>query len=114
MPADQMHVAEAIPARPHMPDPVIDFLEARLSETKCFLEYGAGGSTRLAASIGVPQIVSVETNGAFAKAVTKAVAEMRSASILHMIWVNLGPTKDWGVPATFEAHHDWPTYALRP
>jgi len=114
IPADQLHMAQSIPDRPHMPAAAIEFLEARLREVNCFLEYGAGGSTRLAASVGVPRIVSVETDREFAKAVTESVTQIHSESSLHMIWVDLGPTKEWGMPATYNAYRDWPTYALRP
>src|SRR5690349_17912425 len=87
-----------LPERPHMPPENIAFLEERLKTAKCFLEYGAGGSTRLAASLGVPQIVSVESDREFGKAVGRAVANAKSGSLLHMINVNVGATKEWGVP----------------
>jgi hypothetical protein len=103
-----------VPSRPHMPPVVIAFLEARLKETSCFLEYGAGGSTLLAASLNVPQIVSVETDARFAQAVRKAATRLRSKSVLHLITIKLGRTKEWGVPATFDAYELWPEYALRP
>jgi len=106
--------APGVPSRPHMAEDVIAFLEDHLKQTNCFLEYGAGGSTVLAASLGVPRIVSVESNAGFARAVGQAVRAKRSKSTLHMIILNFGPTQDWGMPATYEAHLDWPNYALRP
>lgn len=97
-----------------MGDDVVNFLENHLKQTNCFLEYGAGGSTVLAASLGVPRIVSVESNPEFARAVGQTVAAKRTKSTLHLITLNFGPTQDWGMPATYEAHLEWPSYALRP
>lgn len=103
-----------VPSRPHMPDEVAAFLEAELKKASCFLEYGSGGSTVLAASLGVPRIVSVETNLKFARAVRNEVLKVRSKSVLHIITMNFGPTKDWGVPETFDHFLQWPAYPLRP
>jgi hypothetical protein len=102
----------AIPERPFMPAAVVSWLEARLRETQCFLEYGAGGSTRLAASLGVPRIISVESDRAFALAVKRAVAHSGSASILNLVHADIGPTKEWGYPADFRTLRRWPNYAL--
>jgi len=40
-----------------------------LTASQCYLEYGSGGSTRLAASLDVPIIYSVESDQAFLNAV---------------------------------------------
>lgn len=101
-----------IPERPAMPDAVVDWLESRLRGTRCFLEYGAGGSTRLAASLGVPRIVSVESDLAFAKAVRKLVVNSGSDSILDMLVANIGNTGDWGSPVDFSEFRRWPEYSL--
>ena len=103
-----------VPSRPHMPPEVTAFLEAELKKASCFLEYGSGGSTVLAASLNVPRIVSVETDRKFAREVRAAVQKLRSKTILHLISINLGPTKEWGVPATFDHYLQWPAYPLRP
>jgi hypothetical protein len=120
VPAETLDFAGKLPAngdiaeRPHMPPRNVAFLEDQLRSTNCFLEYGAGGSTRLAASLGVGHIVSVESNREFGRAVARVVAKAKSGSVLHMITINLGPTKEWGVPATFDHFAEWPAYPLRP
>lgn len=112
--SDEGEQPPGVPSRPHMPPEVVAFLEGELKKASCFLEYGSGGSTVLAASLEVPRIVSVETNREFARAVRSAVQKLRSGAVLHMITVNLGPTKAWGVPATFDHYLQWPAYPLRP
>jgi hypothetical protein len=97
-----------------MPEPVASWLEARLREAKCFLEYGSGGSTLLAASLGVPVIVSVESDPVFGSSVVAAVESSGSKSQLKLISANIGPTRKWGFPATFQEYRRWPDYALQP
>lgn len=95
-----------------MSEQAASWLEARLRETSCFLEYGAGGSTRLAASLDVPRIISVESDRAFAKAVREMVDISGSKSILNLLAVDVGATGDWGCPLNFDAFRRWPNYSL--
>jgi len=103
-----------VPSRPHMPPRVVALLEARIKEARCFLEYGSGGSTVLATSLGIPRIVSVENNRNFARAVRDAANKVGSKTTLHMITVDLGRTGQWGVPSTFDFFEKWPNYAIAP
>lgn len=103
----------AIPDRPHMPELVAAWIEARLRDTNCFLEYGMGGSTRLAAALNVPQIVSVESDRNFARAVAQPLRKSESTSVLSIVHANIGPTRKWGYPMNFKAFRRWPNYALR-
>ena len=103
-----------VPSRPHMPPRVAALLEARMKEARCFLEYGSGGSTVLATSLGIPRIVSVENNRSFARAVRDAANKVGSKTTLHMITVDLGRTGQWGVPSTFDFFEKWPNYAIAP
>ena len=103
-----------VPLVPHMPQPVVAWLEEKLQRTTCFLEYGSGGSTRLAAAIGVPHIVSVESDRAFAAAVEAAVTAADSKSQCKVIHADIGRTKGWGYPTGFEGFQRWPNYALAP
>ena len=105
---------QSVPERPHMPEPVIAWLEEKLRLSTCFLEYGSGGSTRLAASIGVPHIVSVESDRAFAAAVHAAVTSSETQSLCKVIHADIGRTKGWGHPVGFEAFRRWPNYSLAP
>ena len=71
--SDEGEQPPGVPSRPHMPPEVVALLEGELKKASCFLEYGSGGSTVLAASLEVPRIVSVETNREVARAVRSVV-----------------------------------------
>lgn len=102
-----------ISTKPTMPAEEVARLTEELKLSKCFLEYGAGGSTCLAASIGVPHIYSVESDKEYVSAVRKAVAALKSKSVLHSEIANIGPTKEWGMPVNNDAARNWPEYPLR-
>jgi hypothetical protein len=100
-----------IPRRPHMEAAGLALLSERLSSSSCFLEYGAGGSTMLAAEIGVPKIYSVESDRAFLCAVKEAVAEVAPAAKLFDQYVDIGPTVEWGNPRDSSKATKWPLYS---
>jgi len=95
---------------PHMDDDGRAMLEARLGETQCLLEYGAGGSSMTAARMKVPTIISVESDADFLAATNAAVrgSATHSAFIAHH--ADIGPTRDWGNPADRSKVHLWPRY----
>ena len=115
---DQVETAKPAPApivissKPSMPPEGIERLTTELKRSTCFLEFGAGGSTCLAASLGVPHIYSVESDKEYVKAVRKAVDALASKSVLHSATVNIGPTKEWGMPVNSDRARHWPGYSL--
>lgn len=106
----QRFPAIIIPDMPHMPSQEIDFLERHLSTSKCYLEYGAGGSTRLAARFKVPQIISVESDNIFLRAVSDAVALEDSTSDYVPYYADIGQTREWGNPVDNRSFRRWPDY----
>ena len=74
----------AVPDAPYMPDRRAAHLAAALRASSCYLEYGAGGSTVLAARLGVADIVSVESDRAWLQRVEETLfangAEWQQAS----------------------------------
>lgn len=76
------------------------------------LEYGSGGSTVFAARHTTANLVSIESDGAWAENLRRGLAEaglMRAGiDIRH---VNIGPTKEWGMPVT---HNEWRRYLKVP
>ena len=103
--------ASDIPHRPHMEPDGLTLLTERLSSCTCFLEYGAGGSTVLAAEMGVPKIYSVESDRAFLSAVKDAVAGASPGAILCDQYVDIGPTVEWGNPRDTSKATKWPLYS---
>lgn len=101
-----------IPPVPHMPSEAVEKLTELLEGTSCFLEYGAGGSTRLAARLGVRDIYSVESDRKFLGAVGNILHEDDSPSTFHPVFADIGPTKEWGNPVDNSGARRWPDYPL--
>jgi hypothetical protein len=94
-----------------MPDEQVDYLEKQLTKSRCFLEYGAGGSTYLAAEKGVAKIYSVESDVEFARAVRISTRKKFPELDLTILVPTIGPTGKWGMP-TDDAHaKQWPSYS---
>jgi hypothetical protein len=100
-----------IPRKPHMELEGLELLTSRLSESSCFMEYGAGGSTVLAGELGVSTVYSVESDRGFLDAVKGAVAETASGPTLIDHYVDIGPTAEWGNPKDSSKAANWPLYA---
>jgi len=101
-----------IPTRPHMEPEGIALLEARLREASVYLEYGAGGSTVMAADMGVKEIHSIDSDQGFLDAVQKKVAESHSSAKSYAHHVDIGPTKEWGQPTDRTFANCWPRYCV--
>ena len=98
--------------RPHLFGDEQRVLDEALSAARCYLEFGAGGSTLLAATQGVPRVVSVDSDPQWVAAVLAhpeiaARVQDGSMSVLH---ADIGPVGNWGHPADETLKHRWPTY----
>lgn len=96
---------------PAMPDAGVRLLKRRFGRAQCFLEYGAGGSTALAAQQGVPKIYSVESDAAYVAAVEAKVAAIGSGSVLRTLHADIGPTGGFGHPVDRSGVERWPAYS---
>lgn len=101
-----------VPSQPAMPVDQMQYLQGKLANSKCFLEYGAGGSTRLAARMGVGQIFSVESDVKFSKKVIESALADNPDCRLVMKTPNIGATGAFGAPVDTSAFYRWPGYAL--
>lgn len=97
-----------IPTTPVMPELAIARLKALLNRSNCYLEFGSGGSTILAAGVGVPITISIESDSIWLEAVEKAVAALRGECVL--LHVDLGRTGDWGYPVSEDHWKQWYRY----
>lgn len=86
-------------------------LRELMGKSRCFLEYGAGGSTMMAGEVGVPLIFSVESDPKFLAAVAETFALSGTQSKLHTHHADIGSTKEWGHPTGFAALRQWPAYS---
>lgn len=99
---------------PHMEPAGIELLKRSLSGCKLFLEYGAGGSTVLAAKQGVCSIFSVESDRSFLDAVSGKLKLLEgSSSEFTPVCADIGPTGDWGAPTDKASASKWPNYCVQ-
>lgn len=103
----------SVPKNPHMTEAGISFFRSVLNNAACYLEFGAGGSTRLAARLGVPHVFSVESDKDFAKAVRRHVSHEKHRGEILVKAVDIGKTRDWGYPSSNEYCRLWPDYPLK-
>ncbi len=101
---------------PAMTGPEIACYTRHLSRDTALLEYGAGGSTSLAAELGVRSLYSVESDLVWLGQVGKspAVRAMLAAGTAKLVHIDLGRVGRWGKPKTPLMLHRWPRYAHQP
>lgn len=105
-----------IPSVPHMETEGRELLATQLAQAKIFLEYGSGGSSVMAASTGVKRIYSVDSDRGFLDAVAakiKATTDAPDGKYIP-IYVDIGPTKEWGMPIDRSKAAQWPDYFNAP
>jgi hypothetical protein len=85
-----------------------------LNHSSSFLEFGAGGSTMLAADCGVEQIMSVETDFEFLKLVTSSIESINFVGKYFPIYVDIGEVVKWGKPRNRSKIEQWKTYYQEP
>ncbi len=84
-----------IPDMPHFDPESTDFFQAQLAASQFYLEYGAGGSTILAARQG-KNFISVDSDPYFLKAVNKKIGNLTNTQ--KLLYANIGLTGPWGEP----------------
>ncbi len=96
----------------------IAFFTEEISLSTSYLEYGSGGSTKLAVrQASVRKITSVESDPGFLDSAVLPDSEVQKAildSRLSFLVPDIGPTGEWGIPKDSTAIHLWPNYALCP
>lgn len=78
----------------------IDVLYRYMEQAERYLEYGAGGTTRMACEAGVQNVFSVETSLEFCKSIieTRDLQIYISTGRLTLVHANMGKTGSWGKP----------------
>ena len=98
------------PLVPHMPPEARAALERHLRAAGTYLEFGAGGSTVLAAQLSVPSITSIESSKAWIDHVAGSIGSFASKSVVRLLHADIGETKEWGHPVDDSAIRRWPGY----
>jgi hypothetical protein len=96
--------------QPHMPEAECQALTAALQQAHSYLEFGMGGSTVLAAWLGVPQIVAIDSSQAWVDKVAGQIAGAQTVSQTKLLFADIGPTGEWGYPEGIQAQCRWPNY----
>ena len=81
------------------------------AENKNILEYGSGGSTALALSLGADRVVAVESDKAWADDMTAKLSPHFAPERFLIHHADIGKTKDWGRPRdakAFRRFHRYP------
>jgi len=81
-----------------LPDAEAALLRRHLVGARVFLEYGSGGSTRLAAEMPGKLIISVESDRDWAIALQAELDAARLPSPAIIRHIDIGPTGAWGRP----------------
>lgn len=96
-----------------MSEPCIAAFSQLLNEATHVIEYGAGGSTRFAASHDVSTITTVESDARFLSAVSRHLAHI-TPHVWTPLHIDLGPVTKLGYPRTLKARSAWMRYAILP
>lgn len=87
-------------------------VEEYYQKHEIILEYGSGASTVLATTFGRKTIYSVESDADWAENMELWFQQNATASRVHMHYVDIGSTKEWGHPINRDKSADWYKYPL--
>lgn len=85
------------------------FVQEAYAQANVILEYGSGGSTVLAATLG-RTVFSVESDKDWANALSAHLADISDLAKVH--FADIGPTGDWGKPKSNAGFANYHKYAL--
>jgi hypothetical protein len=90
-----------------------EFVQKKYGKATTIVEYGSGGSTLLAAKLG-KKIITVESSNAWLIELLGSAAHQELSGNIIPLWVDIGPTGNWGVPETETKWKNWQNYPLAP
>lgn len=96
-----------------MPDEVAGLVRDTYAQADTILEYGAGGSTVMAAELPDKHVVSVESDRRWVRCMRRWFVANPPAegTTVDVIWSDIGKTAEWGHPAD---DSDWRKFASYP
>lgn len=83
-----------------------------MKRTRCYLEYGCGGSTLYAANAKVQTIISVDTDQAWVNAVKAALTSTQTQLIIE--YCDVGEVAEWGTPKNRNKAENFWRYIVLP
>lgn len=102
-----MHIGD-----PHLSEAERDAFVAAVEKSRRYCEFGLGGSSLLAARLGVQTIVAVDSDKAWVDGVREnpEVAPRIADGSMAVLHADIGPTRDWGNPTSEDTARKWPNY----
>lgn len=94
-----------IPNRPAMSEPEIELLEAYLAKANNYYEFGSGGSTKLAASMGL-SVHGAESDKQWLRQLKNDIGDL--CQVQH---IDIGSTGEWGYPIDLSESIKFPDYS---
>ncbi|MBA3908758.1 MAG: hypothetical protein C0524_02505 [Rhodobacter sp.] len=91
------------------PPEVAAYVQKAYAAASSILEYGSGGSTVLAATLGKP-VVAVESDRGWAERLSGHLAGLSDRALVH--YTDVGATKEWGFPVSNANFQQFHRYAL--
>jgi hypothetical protein len=95
----------------HWAPQAVGALTAALKTSSCYLEYGIGGSTVLAADVAVPSLLGVESDRSW-MALVQLALDRKSYHGAQLHYVDIGPTGAWGHPVSDSGWRNYHRYPL--
>lgn len=95
----------SIPDTPSMSEKETDLFESYLIKAERYFEFGSGGSSKLAASLGLT-VNGVESDK---KWLTRLKMDLGAKSNIE--YIDIGPTGEWGYPTDLSAEDRFPRYS---
>ena len=100
-------------SKPWMDAAGLDYFESALNNSRCYLEYGCGGSTVVACHVAkIPVVISTESDNSWTALVKNTLVDYRNNLFLEHC--DIGEVSDWGVPTNIEKIADFHRYSSSP
>lgn len=97
---------------PHLDIQGLECLKTNLSKSSNYLEYGAGGSTILADTYPLKNIISVDSDESWAKNVSNIL--QNSNKSISINFCDIGPVGKWGIPVNNNGYKNYWKYTVLP
>ena len=96
---------------PHLGKSGLSIFEDYVSKAKGYLEYGSGGSTLSAQSLGAKHIISVDSSKEWHQAIKK---DLNGCSNIDLIYCDIGAVGHWGKPINNNGIKNYHAYIVFP
>jgi hypothetical protein len=98
------------PLKPRMTERELELFRSFVRHARNYVEFGAGGSTCVAAPLVSKSIISVDSSEEWLQKVAEICAAEPAWIQPTLLFVDIGPLGAWGAPADSSARDRWPSY----